>query len=210
MANEEVHDTSRLDAFLASRRRATVLNAVWRPMLAGAVGASLVVACVYVTLPKVSYREIEVPKVTMRDVVVPNILPHDVEVDRVVPHETIIEIPKIVTTAEPPQSPEAFIDSAPFRSATIKGRFAGPDRNGFRLDNGQVFYPARSIGGRVELATDMLDDVSKLTIGDPIYCAPMAPEGLFECQAWHRGRVERIEAIPVGRPRWSRSSAGEW
>jgi hypothetical protein len=55
------------------------------------------------------------------------------------------------------------------------------------------------IGGKVDLATNMLDDVSRLTIGDPIDCAPIAPEGLFRCQVFHRGKVEEVEAIPVGR-----------
>ena len=57
--SEEIHDTSRLDAFMAARRRAMVLHAVWRPMLAGAAGAALVIAAVWVTLPKISYREID-------------------------------------------------------------------------------------------------------------------------------------------------------
>ena len=78
MSDDEIHDTSRVDAFMAARRRAMVLHAVWRPMLAGAAGAALVIAAVWVTLPKVSYREIEVPKVTMRDVTVPNIVTRDV------------------------------------------------------------------------------------------------------------------------------------
>jgi hypothetical protein len=51
----------RVDAFMAARRRAAVLHAAERPMLAGAAGAALVIAAVYVTLPKFSYREIEVP-----------------------------------------------------------------------------------------------------------------------------------------------------
>ena len=49
--SEEIHDTSRLDAFMAARRRAMVLHAVWRPMPDGAAGAALVIAAVWVTLP---------------------------------------------------------------------------------------------------------------------------------------------------------------
>jgi hypothetical protein len=98
--SDEIHDKNCVDAFMAARRRAMVLHAVWRPMLSGAAGAALVISAVWVTLPKISYREIEVPKVTMREVTVPNIVTRDVQVDHVVPHETVIEIPKIVTNAE--------------------------------------------------------------------------------------------------------------
>lgn len=58
------HDDSevtRLEDFYARKRdlearaiaRAAVLHAAWRPMLAGAVGAALVIGAVHVTLPKV-------------------------------------------------------------------------------------------------------------------------------------------------------------
>ena len=81
-----------------------VMHSVWRPMLAGALGAALVVGAVWVALPKFSLREIEVPKlvakdvsvdhVVPRDVQVPNILPRDVQVDHVVPRD--VSVPNIV------------------------------------------------------------------------------------------------------------------
>jgi hypothetical protein len=196
-------DVSRLDAFMASRRRATVLHALWRPMLAGAVASLAVSAAIWAVLPRFEVREVVVDHVVPHDVTVDHVVPKDVEVDRIVPHDVEVDrlIPRGPAVSSPqPQSPEAFIDSPPFRSATIKGRFAGPDMNGFKLDSGQTVYPARLINGKVDLATDLLDDVSKLSIGDPIYCAPIAPEGLFRCQAFHRGKVEQVVAIPVGRP----------
>jgi len=165
-------------------------------MLSGAAGAALIVAAVYVTLPKVSYREIEVPRVTMRDVTVPNIVPRDVTVDHVVPRDVTIEIPRI---AAAPRSAEEFENSPAYRDAGIHGLFAGPDGNGFQLDSGQTFHPARFVAGKVELATNAMDDVSGLSIGDPIYCAPAEPTGLYSCHAWHRGKVEDIVVIPVGR-----------
>ena len=113
----EIHDTSRVDAFMAARRRSMLMHAVWRPMLAGAVGAALVVAAVYVTLPKLSIREVVVDHVTQRDVPVdhvvpkdvsvpnivshdvsvPNIVTHDVQVDRVVPRDVPVDVPRIVS-----------------------------------------------------------------------------------------------------------------
>ena len=43
---EEIHDHSRVDGFMAARRRAMVLHSLWRPLLAGAVGAALVIGAV--------------------------------------------------------------------------------------------------------------------------------------------------------------------
>ena len=115
-AEAEIHDHSRVDAFMAARRRSMLMHAIWRPMLAGAAGAALVIAAVYVTLPKFSMREIEVPRlvakdvpvdhvvpkdvevdhVAPRDVPVDHLVPHDVPVDKVVPREVDIAVPRIV------------------------------------------------------------------------------------------------------------------
>jgi hypothetical protein len=112
----EIHDHSRVDAFMAARRRSMLMHAVWKTMLAGAAGAALVVAAVYVTLPKLSIREvvvdhvvqrdvpvdhvvpkdIEVDHVAPRDVPVDRVVPHDVQVDRVVPRDVPVDIPRIV------------------------------------------------------------------------------------------------------------------
>jgi hypothetical protein len=92
------HDDSAvtgLEDFYARKRelealaitRAAVLHAAWRPMLAGAVGAALIIGAVWVALPKVSYREIEVPKVSYRDVTVDHLVPHDVTVNNLIAHD---------------------------------------------------------------------------------------------------------------------------
>ena len=69
---EEIHDMSRVDSFMASRRRAMFFHSVWKPMLAGAVGAAImsaaVIGSVWVILPKISTR----------DVVVDHVVPHEV------------------------------------------------------------------------------------------------------------------------------------
>jgi hypothetical protein len=197
MTDPDIHDYSRLDAYMRARRRVALLSASWKPLLAGAVASLAVSAAIWVILPKISYREIEVPRVSYKDAEVPRLIPHDVQVDHVIPHDVPIDIPRIVAA---PRSAEEFEGSQPFRDANIKGRFIGPFKNGFALDSGQTFVPVRVASGRVELAPDLRDDISRLTIGDPVYCAPAGAESLFECQAWHRGRVEAISVAPAGRP----------
>jgi hypothetical protein len=90
------HDTSRIDRFMEARRRAIFLHALWRPMLAGAVGAALIVGAVWAASPKLHFNVVEVPKIvqrdmviivpriTYKDVIVPNIIARDVYVDHVI------------------------------------------------------------------------------------------------------------------------------
>jgi hypothetical protein len=109
----EIVDRSRVDAYAVTRRRAMFLHSIWRPMLAGAAGAALMMGCVWIVLPKVSYRDVEIPRVKMADTTVPNIImrdavvpnivnkdvsvpnvvlvPRDVQVDRVVPHDVPVD-----------------------------------------------------------------------------------------------------------------------
>ena len=150
----EIIDHSRVDAYAAARRRAMVLHAVWRPMLAGAVGAALVISAVWVTLPKISYREIMVPRVTYTETTVPNIVQHDVTINNVIPHDVEIDIPRIVAATPAPRSPEerSFVESEGWREAVIRGRILRPDKNGFVLltdDGEQSFYPARIGAGEI-------------------------------------------------------------
>jgi hypothetical protein len=201
---EEIHDHSRVDAFMAARRRALMLHAVWRPMLAGAVGASLVIGAVWVVLPKVSYREIEIPKVTMRDVTVPNIVPHDVQVDHVVPKDVEIDIPRIVATSPAPTTPQerAFEGTPGWKEAVIRGRILRPDANGFVLatDNGETgFYPAKiGAGGKIEPDPSVRDVVTPF-IGALARCNQL-PIGTYQCVALHDGRETAIAQAPIGAP----------
>lgn len=107
--SDEIHDTSRVDAFMAARRRAMVLHSLWRPMLAGAAGAALVVAAVYVTLPKLSVREVVVDHVTPRDVPVDHVVPKDVSVDHVTPRDVQVDhiVPRDVTIEIPRLTPKS-------------------------------------------------------------------------------------------------------
>ena len=84
---DEVHDHSRVDAFMAARRRAMVMRELWKPTLAGAAGATLIIAAVAVAQPKFVMLDVTVPKIVQRDVTVDHIVPRDLEID----------IPRIVT-----------------------------------------------------------------------------------------------------------------
>jgi hypothetical protein len=186
---DEIHDTSRLDAFMAARRRATVLNALWKPMLAGGLASLAVSAAIWVVLPKISYREIVVPRVAMRDVTVPNIVQRDVQVDHVVPRETIIEIPRIVSVTP---TEKRFLDSPEFAAAPMRGRIVQPRHDGaLSFDDGQDYAPT---------------DPGKAADSGPFiglwgYCAPTADKTIFHCFALLRdGTVVPVPQKPAGRP----------
>ena len=93
------------------------LHAVWRPMLAGAVGAALIVATVWAAMPKFHYNDIEIPRVIVhdRDVTVDHVVPRDVPVDHVVPHE--VPVDHIVPHDAPMPGPQASASPKPAASA---------------------------------------------------------------------------------------------
>jgi hypothetical protein len=200
-----VHDFSRVDAFVAARRRTAFLHAVWRPMLAGAAGAALVIGAVWVTLPKISYREIVVDHVVPRDVTVDHVVPRDVTVNNLIPHDVPIDIPRIVTASPAPRTPEerAFVGTEGWKDAVIRGRILRPDRNGFILatdDGEQGFYPARiGADGKPE-PNPGVKDVVDAFMDDLGYCRKL-PIGTFECVALHAGQEVFIEQTPIERPR---------
>jgi hypothetical protein len=144
----EIIDHSRVDAYAAARRRAMVLHSMWRPMLAGAAGASLIIAAVYVTLPKLSVREVEIPRITYRDVPVDHVVPHDVQVDRIVPHD--VPGPVAANPPSPPSdaprtpSEKKFTESPAYKSATIyRGRIvASTDGKALSVADGTSLWPA--------------------------------------------------------------------
>jgi hypothetical protein len=193
-----------------------LLHAIWRPMLAGAAGAALVIACVWVTLPKVSYREIEVPKVTMRDVTVPNIVPRDVTVDHLVPKDVEIDIPRIArapeTSAVAPRTPaeRRFEDGKEWQdpSVVVRGRIVRQDGRGFVLatDEGETsFFPAK-IGpdGRPQPNLAVRSVVAPY-LGDLCFCSRL-PAGTFHCVALHDGAETEIRQIPIPGPTSERPS----
>jgi hypothetical protein len=111
----EVHDFSRVDAFMRARRRSMLMHAAWRPMLAGAAGAALVMGCVWIVLPKVSYREVIVPAITMRDVEVPKVTTHpiDIPTPNIVARDVQIDIPVPSVTTHPIDIPVPSVTTHP-------------------------------------------------------------------------------------------------
>ena len=85
----EIHDLSRVDAYARSRRRVAFLGAVWKPLLAGGVGAAItaatVMGSVWAILPKISTREIVIDHVVQRDKPFDVYIPHDKPFDNYVP-----------------------------------------------------------------------------------------------------------------------------
>jgi hypothetical protein len=210
---EEIHDTSRVDKFLAARNRAMVLHSLWRPMLAGALGAALVIGAVYVALPKFSAREVVVDHVVQKDVSVDHVVSRDVTVDHVVPHEVPLDIPRIVAPHDAAPSPLArspaersFTLTPGWQNSDIRGRVLRPNGTGFVLQTNEGeknFYPAMvEADGSVVLDTDMRDDVSGV-LGDLAFCRPQ-PSGVYFCVALHKGREVVIKQVPIvdlpGRP----------
>ena len=165
------------------------LHSVWRPLLAGAVGAGLVIAAVALAQPRFSYREIEIPKVTMRDVAVPNIVPHDVTVPNIITRDVEIDIPRIVAVTPTEKS---FLDSPAYAAAPIHGRIV-PSRSerSLSFDDGNDYTPT---------LPGMAADAAPY-VGLWGYCAPTADKTIFHCFALLRdGRVISVPQKPLGRP----------
>ena len=190
MSDPEIVDRSRVDAYATTRRRAMLLHSVWRPLLAGAVGAALVMGAVWIVLPKVTYTEITVPRIAYTDATVPNIVPHDVTVDHIVPHEVPIEIPRIVTVTPTEQR---FLESPAFADAPMHGRIV-PSRSerALSFDDGTDYTPT---------LPGMAADAAPL-LGLWGYCsATDAAKTIFHCFALLRdGTVISVPQRPVGRP----------
>jgi hypothetical protein len=203
---DEIHDTSRVDSFMASRRRAMIFHSVWKPMLAGAVGAALIVATVWAAMPKFHYNDVEIPRVTVSDVTVDHVVPRDVPVDHVVPHDVpvdrlILPPPKPVADARPPMGPDSpyaaktpeenkFVDKPEYRNATYHGRIV-KSRDGHELsfEDGKNFHPAHwdNATGKMVYDTDQTI-LSDEFIGDLGMCTPeTGHDGMWNCVAMHNG-----------------------
>jgi hypothetical protein len=176
--SDEIHDTSRVDAWVLSRQRVAFLSAFWRPMLAGAAGAGLMIGAVAVALPKFTLREVVVPSVVMRSVEVPvvNVVPHDVEVDHVIQRPTVIEVPRIVMSP----AERRLAESKTFADAPLHGRIV-PSRNGaLSFDDGTDYTP--TLPG---MASD-----SAPFVGDLGFCERIVgDEAHFHCRALHEGQI---------------------
>ena len=232
MENETVvHDMSRVNSFMASRRRAMIFHSVWKPMLAGAVGAAIISATVigsmWVASPKLHFNEIEVPKIVQRDVTVdhvvpknvtvPNIITKDVTVDHYVPHDVPIPTPTPepqASTFDPSPAPRTpaekkLEETKGWQDSVVHGRILRADKNGFILmadDGEQSFYPAtQDKNGETVPLTTVRDDVDPY-IGDLGYCREQTHGGNkakqhFLCSALHNGKEEIIRQVPYTAPK---------
>ena len=223
MSTEQIYDTSRLDAWLAAQReresamsqaavyqaRAESNRQLWKPMLAGAAGAAMVVAAVWVAMPKFVPREIEVPvvKVTRADVEVPHIVKRDVTIDapKFVEHGSPTVSSPLPSadpspTALPPKVPtvqeQTFVSQPEYQSAEYHGRIVGPKDNGFLFDNGRSMTPAKSVDGKI-VNDPNTKWVVESFIGDYAYCNQGRIEGLFFCMVIHDGVIQPFTGRPI-------------
>jgi hypothetical protein len=198
---DEQHDFSRVDAWSRSRQRVAFLSAVWRPMLAGAAGAALVVAAVYVTLPKFSVREVTVDHVVTRDVPLNNPVPHDVPFD--VPVPRVVPPPPVAANPPAPRSnaprtpsEKKFTETPEWKGTIYKGRITG-SRGGGALSfidpatgaEGEDFSPAHidpSTGKTVRDPGQSFD--SDGLVGLLGMCRQDQDGGLWSCVALMDGR----------------------
>lgn len=202
--NPEIHDMSRIDKFMASRRRAMFLHAVWRPMLAGAVGAALIVAAVWVASPRFHYTDIDIPHIVTRDVTVDHVVPRDVPVDHIVPHDVPVDriVPRQpVADASPlmgpdspyaPKTPEekTFTAQPEYKTATYHGRIV-KSRDGHELSfaDGRDFHPAHwdEAAGKIVYDTEAVIPSDEFG-GDLGMCVPeKGHKDMFDCVAMHHG-----------------------
>jgi hypothetical protein len=194
---DEIHDRSRVDGYARNRQRVAFLSAVWRPMLAGAVGAALVIGAVAIAQPRFVYRDVEIPRVTMRDVTADHVIPRDVEVDHVVPHDVPVEIPRIIVAPadRPLTSDETRFASRPeYQDAPYHGRIVA-SRGGGALSfaDGKDFFPAHWDAATSQSVLDPERAfASEAFIGDLGMCRQDPDDRLWICVAFHNGRETPI------------------
>jgi predicted aspartyl protease len=206
---EEIHDMSRVDSFMASRRRAIFFHSVWKPMLAGAVGAAImsaaVIGSVWVILPKISTRNVVVDHVVPHDVPFDNHTPQDKPFDNYVPHtkpfDVPVPVPKPVADTSPPMGPDSpytpktpeekkFTAQPEYKTATYHGRIA-KSRDGHELsfEDGRDFHPAHwdEAAGKIVYDTEAVIPSDEF-VGDLGMCVPEKGHGdMFNCVAMHNG-----------------------
>ena len=215
--SNDLHDYSRVDAWARSRQRAAFLHAVWRPMLAGAAGAALVVAAVYVTLPKFSYRDIEIPRVVLKDLPlnnpIPRDMPFDVPVPRVAPPPVAANPPAPWSDAPRTAEEQKFHDRPEYRDAIYSGRIV-KSRNGHDLSfaDGKDFAPGHwdDAAGKVVYDPEAVIPSDQF-IGDLGRCSPNkahADADMWDCTAMHNGVEVHVSGEDNGRPVKPQSSIG--
>jgi hypothetical protein len=209
-----VHDESevtRLQDFYARQRelearaiaRAAVLHASWRPLLAGAIGAALVVAAVYVTLPKFSVREVTVDHIVPHDVEVPHIILKDVEVQgprASAKHPAPNMGPQAPYAAKTPDE-NKFVEQPEYKTAKYHGRIV-KSRDGHELsfEDGMDFHPGHWDDATGKIVWDPTNAIlSDELIGDLGMCVPQKGHpGMWDCTALHNGQVITVTGDKAG------------
>jgi hypothetical protein len=196
MNTEQVNDTSRLDAWLNIQRererawnqahvyqaRAESNRQLWKPLLAGAAGAAMVVAAVWVAMPKFMVRDIEVPHIVQHDMTI--------EVPHIVQHDVVIETPKLPmpkpSKAVPTAQEREFTSQSDYKTAEYHGRVVGPSNNGgFLFDSGLKMDPIKTDDGISAVDIDRF-------IGDYAFCKKRVADAYYTCKAIHNNVVQDI------------------
>jgi hypothetical protein len=190
------------------------LHSVWRPLLAGAVGAAItaatVIGGVWVVLPKITTHDVVVDHVIPRDVPFDNHTPQTKPFDNYVPHDKPFDLPvpapKPVADAAPPtmgpDSPYApktedekkFTANPEYKNATYRGRIV-KSRDGSELsfEDGRNFHPAHVIAGTKTVVNDENRAYdSDPFVGDLGMCVQNKDDELWLCTASHNG-----QAVPI-------------
>jgi hypothetical protein len=207
---------------LAATRRTALLHASWRPALAGAAGAALVIAVVYVALPKFTVREVTVDHVNVvpkggavdhiitHDITVYHIITHEVTINNPVPHDVPfnVPVPRIVQPPMPPiasapsdapTTPEEkrFVGSPEYQSAIYRGRIVSTDGRAISFADGKNFHPAHWDGSQIVDDQDRAYDTAAY-VGDLAMCVQDANK-LWECKVMHNSQELYIYQT-AGRP----------
>jgi len=221
---EEIYDMSRFDSFMASRRRAMFFHSVWKPMLAGAVGAALMsgvaLGIAWVALPKIAMHDVVVDHVVVHDVPfdnhVPQPKPFDLPVPQPKPFDLPAPAPKPVADAAPPtmgpdspyapKTPEErkFTQQPEYKTADYHGRIVkSKDGSALTFEDGQSFSPAHlDPSGTVINDPDKAYDSDQF-IGDLGMCVKDKNDKLWTCTASHNGQTVDI----VHKPRMNANAA---
>jgi hypothetical protein len=201
-------------------------HSVWKPMLAGAVGAAImaatVIGSVWVILPKISTREVVVDHVIQHDLPFDNHTPQDKPFDNYVPHSQPFDLPvpapKPLASAPPmgPDSPYApktpdekkFTSNPEYKDATYRGRIVkSRDGKALSFEDGRNFSPSHWD----DATNKPVDDPNRAfdsedLVGDLGMCVPSKEHTeLWECSAMHDGQVVRVHGKPA-----TSASAAPW
>jgi hypothetical protein len=219
----EVHDMSRVDSFMAARRRAMFFHSVWKPMLAGAVGAAIISATIigsmWVASPKLHFNEIEVPRIVQKDVTVDHVVPKDVTVPNIVPKD--VEVPHVilkdvaVPVPVPPTSPSAsgakedpyaahtpeeqkFTAQPEYQSAEYRGCIIkSTDGRALSFEDGKGFWPSKLNANGQPVSNPAMANDSDAYIGDLGMCTQKPEDHMWECVAFHNGQTVPVMQKPV-------------